>query len=492
MALLTESQQQYYDGNNFGGYQFVSLEDIINQFMVVYVGEEKIISKAKRLDVAFHAQRALAELSFDTFKSIKSQEIELPPTLIMTLPHDYVNYTKLSWSDSAGIKRPLQPTSDTSNPFKILQNTDKSYDFTVPSSVLIINGDFPSDTTIQTGGSPDWFRTVIANTPADDDIGVVSNALTFTQGGTALSGTVSSRAYACWQEVDVDGIDLLDLSAIGTSAAAATGKGSGTVRVGLSTLSHNHTVTNPNKNTNPSINHTDAAFDLFTTTGTRALVTFNDGLATASTKTLENIDVSAYSTVYIFVTSFIENFTDSSVAASTNIVDDITLTYDGIVNNLQSGGDSTTLTNYKSHDGTTNNKVTAYDYDDDIYELNIGQRYGLEPSHSQTNGSFYIDNLKGLIHFSSNISGETVILDYISDGLGTEEEMQIHKFAEEAMYKWITHAILASRSNTPEYLIARFKKERFAAIRQAKLRLSNLKIEDITSILRGKSKWIKH
>jgi hypothetical protein len=60
------------------------------------------------------------------------------------------------------------------------------------------------------------------------------------------------------------------------------------------------------------------------------------------------------------------------------------------------------------------------------------------------------------------------------------------------MYKWIAHAILASRSNTPEYLVARFKKERFAAIRQAKLRLSNLKIEDITNILRGKSKWIKH
>jgi hypothetical protein len=282
------------------------------------------------------------------------------------------------------------------------------------------------------------------------------------------------------------------LSVAGTSAAAVTGKGPGTIRVGLSTLSHNHTVTNPNKTNNAATNHTDAVFDLFTTLGSNSFVKFNDGLATASTKTLENIDVSAHSTVYILVTSYIENFIDSAVAVSTNIVDDITLTYDGLVNNLQSEGDSTTWTNYKSHDQTTNNKVAAYDYDDDVYELNIGQRYGIEPSHAQTNGSFYIDNLKGLIHFSSNISGETVILDYISDGLGTEQEMQVHKFTEEAMYKWIAHAILASRSNTPEYLVARFKKERFAAIRQAKLRLSNLKIEDITNILRGKSKWIKH
>ena len=68
MGLLgNTTHREYYEGNDFGNYQFVSLKDIINQFMIVYVGEDKIISKAKRLDVAFHAQRALAELSFDTF-----------------------------------------------------------------------------------------------------------------------------------------------------------------------------------------------------------------------------------------------------------------------------------------------------------------------------------------------------------------------------------------------------------------------------------------
>ena len=75
MALLNNTPQEYYDGDDFGNYQFVSLTDIINQFMVIYIGEDKIIPKAKRLDVAFHAQRALAELSFDTFKSCKAQEI---------------------------------------------------------------------------------------------------------------------------------------------------------------------------------------------------------------------------------------------------------------------------------------------------------------------------------------------------------------------------------------------------------------------------------
>ena len=98
MGLLGDTtHQQYYQGNDFGNYQFTSLEDIINQFLVAYVGEEKIISKVSRTDIAFHAQRAMQELSFDTFKSIKSQQIDLPPSNVMILPHDYVNYTKVLW-----------------------------------------------------------------------------------------------------------------------------------------------------------------------------------------------------------------------------------------------------------------------------------------------------------------------------------------------------------------------------------------------------------
>ena len=68
----------------------------------------------------------------------------------------------------------------------------------------------------------------------------------------------------------------------------------------------------------------------------------------------------------------------------------------------------------------------------------------------------------------------------------------IHKFAEEAMYKWIVYGCLIARLDVPEYVIARFKKEKFAETRKAKLRLSNIKLEEITQILRGKSKQIKH
>ena len=149
---------------------------------------------------------------------------------------------------------------------------------------------------------------------------------------------------------------------------------------------------------------------------------------------------------------------------------------------------SNTWDNYKGSTPSENQD----DYQDDTYWPMNGERYGLDPQHAQGNGSFFIDCIKGIVHFSSNLSGQTVILKYISDGLGKDEEMILHKFAEEAMYKWIAYAVLATRSDTAEHLVQRFKKEKFAETRKAKLRLSNIKLEEITQVLRGKSKHIKH
>ena len=148
------------------------------------------------------------------------------------------------------------------------------------------------------------------------------------------------------------------------------------------------------------------------------------------------------------------------------------------------------MSNYKSHTPSINSS-TDFDYDDKILEQNIGQRYGLDPQHAQINGSYYIDDNTGLIHFSSNLSGSTIVLDYITDGLSVTEENKIHKFAEDAIYKSIAYGIISS-SRFLQPLAPRYKKEKFAAVRQAKLRLSNIKLEEITQVLRGKSKRIKH
>ena len=526
MGLSNQSQLDYYTNNNYGSYQFVSLKNIIDQFIVAYVGENKLISKASKTDVAFHAQRALQELSFDTFKSVKSQEIVLPSSLTMILPHDYVNYTQLSWSDEAGIKHPLYPTNQTSNPFKIKQDDDGNYDFGGNAGVVpgFINSDFSTNlnslqdwsatnariNTKLIGGNPNPYNPNAATTV--DVFGVVNEKLTgtFHRELSNQSNTINqpfSRSYSCWQEIDVAGLDELDLEATGFAPQAANGFANATIRLGISSTQGDH-ITSALKNNGPSTNQgivgtsrvlggqtTDVGpnFIFYANspgTSNKAYIQWQ-GTATAddsATKQLPNIDVSSFNKVYVLVTMFVE--TPPSVdKTATLTLDDINLTFEGEFSTIQRDGDSTTWENYKSANSSESN---THEYDTDNYDLIIGKRYGLDPQHSQINGSFYIDEVKGLIHFSSNISGKTVILNYISDSLGTHEEMQVHKLAQEAIYKHIAYAILSTKANIPEYIVRRYKQEKFAATRQAKLRLSNIKLEEITQILRGKSKLIKH
>jgi hypothetical protein len=152
---------------------------------------------------------------------------------------------------------------------------------------------------------------------------------------------------------------------------------------------------------------------------------------------------------------------------------------------------SNTSANFESQT-PVNYQLYDINYSSDIEISTEGRRYGLEPEHAQINGSFFIDQLRGLIKFGSALAGETITLHYVSDGLGTDAEMVVHKFCEEAVYKHIAYGILSTRSNIPPFIVQRFKKERFAETRKAKLRLSNIKLEEITQILRGKSKQIKH
>ena len=277
----------------YGNYQFIGIQDLVNNFIVSYVGLDKIIHKVKRADVYFHAQRCIAELSYDTLRSHKSQEIEIAPSLTMPLPQDFVNHVKLSYTDKDGVERLLLPARKTSNPTSLLQDDNFDYIYDSDGNVL---------------------------TQQDSDT---------------------------WEKYKTQ---------------------------------------------------------------------------------------------------------------STNDLDD----------NIDEENDSIDRSFF------------------------LGGRYGLEPENSSTNGLFYLDATRGRIFFSGNLSGKIITLKYISDTLGTDGEIEVHKFAEEAVYKWLAHAILATRSNTPEYLVNRFKKERFAEMRKAKIRLSNYKIEEFTQIMRGKSKQIKH
>ncbi len=131
-------------------------------------------------------------------------------------------------------------------------------------------------------------------------------------------------------------------------------------------------------------------------------------------------------------------------------------------------------------------------YNWEWWKMAYGERFGLEPEISQKNGWFVINEREGKFSFSSDLAGQLIILEYISDGLAYDLDSKIPKMAEEALYLHIAYSILATRANTPEYLVARFKRDRSAQLRNAKIRLSNIKLEEFTQVMRGKSKWIKH
>ena len=285
--------------NNYGDYSYIKLNDVIDNFLVGYVGEGKLISNVKRSDVLFHAKRGLQEFSYDTLRSIKSQELTIPDSLSLIIPQDYVNYVEMSRIDDYGVKHIIYPTTLTSNPYTVpIQDKE--------------------------------------GVPTQDSLG----------GNTEGTSIINER----WDNAD-----------------------------------------------------------------------------------------------------------DYKI----------------------SGAYTTELYNAGVYDWTWGKVV-------------YGERYGLNPETSQNNGWFTIDNREGKFSFSSDLKGELILLEYISDGLSVDYDMRIPKLAEEAMYMHLMYSLLAGRINIPEYLVARYKKDRRAALRNAKIRLSNIKLDEFVQVMRNKSKWIKH
>ena len=111
---------------NYNNYSYITLNDVINNFLIAYVGQDKLIPSVSRADVIFHAKRGLQEFSYDVLKSIKSQELTIPPSLSVVIPQDYVNYTAVSWIDHLGVKRPIYPANNlNSKPYELPIQDDK-------------------------------------------------------------------------------------------------------------------------------------------------------------------------------------------------------------------------------------------------------------------------------------------------------------------------------------------------------------------------------
>lgn len=138
-----------------------------------------------------------------------------------------------------------------------------------------------------------------------------------------------------------------------------------------------------------------------------------------------------------------------------------------------------------------NYESDEYDVRDEAY----GAKYGSEPERANANGTYVLDLEAGKIYFDSMFGeGDIIVLSYISDGLGDNGDFAnvlVPKLAEDAIYANILYNLSKLRPSASG-AAGLYKKEAYAKLRNAKIRLSNMKIKEIAQVLRGKSKWIKH
>lgn len=139
-----------------------------------------------------------------------------------------------------------------------------------------------------------------------------------------------------------------------------------------------------------------------------------------------------------------------------------------------------------------NNPILASS-DDGADSYASGKNFNMDRSKIFKNGSFRIDKTQGVIQFSSIVTGKTIVLDYISDGLfqRLDSEIKIHKFAEEALYNFVYFSLIKRKRSVPEREKRRAEKDWHTSRRLAKKRISPINYENVRQILKGSSKWIK-
>lgn len=136
------SQYQYYENGglspedkNWGSYQYVSLQDIVTNFLLMYSGNHSLVNNEERYKILFHAKRAIQELNYDAFKEIKVLELSVAESLRYVLPSDFVNWVRISMYKD-GFLRPLTENIQALSSSAYLQDNNANILFDQNGNIL--------------------------------------------------------------------------------------------------------------------------------------------------------------------------------------------------------------------------------------------------------------------------------------------------------------------------------------------------------------------
>ena len=164
------NQKKYYtnDGvsptdKNWGSYQYISLEDIIKNFELMYAGNHSLVNNENRFKILFHAKRGIQELNYDAFKEIKSLELKVYDDLRFVLPSDYVNWVKL-YLLKDNVLRELTENIQVQSAVAYIQSATADFTYTSENTATIVESTLDSE---RKDGS---LKSIYLNDETDGDI----------------------------------------------------------------------------------------------------------------------------------------------------------------------------------------------------------------------------------------------------------------------------------------------------------------------------------
>jgi len=139
MAYIDQKKYYTNDGANptdlnWGSYQYVSLADIVTNFLLMYSGNHSLVNNEDRFKILFHAKRGIQELNYDAFKEIKSLQLTVYSDLRFVLPSDYVNWVRISLFKNNTI-RPLLENIQVQSALSYVQTATASFTYDADDNV---------------------------------------------------------------------------------------------------------------------------------------------------------------------------------------------------------------------------------------------------------------------------------------------------------------------------------------------------------------------